>query len=185
MKTYVYAERSLFEPVALMPSQVDHSTPLGWAHRLIVAVVEEAMNCLHKRPRLVQETHAWFCSESEQPFSFLWCCAHLKMNPAPFRKHAKKMLAAVPAIAFEPKPHRVGPVAYPNVICDKSRRAHFREAPYLAGIQIRSGANYRKTIKTINLYRWAWTREEARRISQEFIKSGAWKDAIEQKQEAA
>ena len=84
----------LFEPDVLLPSQffshLQGKLPQEPEYRLVVALLQDAIDCFHKHavPRdakareLFDETAEWITSDDRQwPFSFLNVCDLLRLNP--------------------------------------------------------------------------------------------------------
>jgi hypothetical protein len=71
---------AMFEPLSLLPSQLTSTSPLTPEHRLVLAVLEDAVHVLttyregqsSRERRLYQEAYAWFASDEVLPFSFAY-----------------------------------------------------------------------------------------------------------------
>jgi hypothetical protein len=79
----------LMQPDAVLPEQFNARRALSSEQRLMVAVLENAVECYQKYAplpnrrarRLFKETHEWiYCDESDWPFSFENICAALSID---------------------------------------------------------------------------------------------------------
>lgn len=89
----------LFEPDTILPSQyfaaVRKRVPKEAEYRLVVAVLEDAIDCYQKHlnscdpkaRQLFEEAEAWVASEDRSwPFSFVNICELLNLNPGFVRR---------------------------------------------------------------------------------------------------
>jgi hypothetical protein len=90
----------LLVPDILLPSQIGLRRSAGdpSVHRLIVAVLEDALRLVVKgkvtsqwkgsvrRERLVDDAQAWIAATETHPFSFVWICEALGIDPNGLRK---------------------------------------------------------------------------------------------------
>lgn len=187
----------LFQPHLLLPSQVDRSVNLTGAQALLEAIIDDALKCVRgistglgrrngsalkvAKRRVAHDTLDWFLSDTELPYSFLYCCLHLKVDPRPFRAWAKCMFEKIPLPPVMPPPS-IRP--YARVWPNKTRHA-LKQPSWGASVSLRWSNKNATTIKDIKLERYGWSKEEARAICQEYIDGGAWRQFIEPQKEAA
>lgn len=90
---------NLFQPDALMPSQffatVKKRCPKEPEYRLVVAVLQDAIDCFQKNcsaekdkaRQMFEETELWFLSDDRSwPYSFANICELLALNPGYLRR---------------------------------------------------------------------------------------------------
>lgn len=99
MRDHMIGDGALFQPDALMPSQyfatVRKRVPKEPEYRLVVAVLEDAVDCIlkHQRAsnekarRLFLDAEAWIASDDRDwPFSFVNICELLSIDPEYVRR---------------------------------------------------------------------------------------------------
>lgn len=104
-------EHRPFEPLLLLSSQSEAKAQRSGFYRLRLAILEEALTCLHARPtmnsshykrgegyspareRLMQEAKEWIKSEDKSYiFSFVNVCEGLDINPEWLRRKLESCL---------------------------------------------------------------------------------------------
>lgn len=98
MRDHIVGDRQIFQPDVLLPSQFFASmrkkVPQEPEYRLIVAVLEDAIECFqkhllardHKARNLFEDAADWLASDDrEWPYSFVSICEVLNLNPAYLR----------------------------------------------------------------------------------------------------
>lgn len=93
------SDGNLFQPDALMPSQffatVKKRCPKEPEYRLVVAVLQDAIDCFQKNcsaekekaRQLFEETELWFLADDRSwPYSFTNICELLSLNPEYLRR---------------------------------------------------------------------------------------------------
>ena len=120
---------SLFHNDAVLPVQFhEYAAARSGYHRLLLGILEEALNALRQydrevrsHPRLIHsrrmlaEIRAWFASEEVIYGSFLYICQHLDLDaPGLRRQLASGSLHTMPRriLAHSGGPHRVTTTAY-------------------------------------------------------------------------
>ncbi len=86
-------DNGLVQPDLILPIQffdaLHRRRPSQGEQRLVLAILEDALNCFQKnifasrsrKRRLFREAEAWLMSENEEPFSFEHVCAILGLEP--------------------------------------------------------------------------------------------------------
>jgi len=80
----------LLQPDVLLPAQYDarRRRPVQGEQRLVLAILEDAINCYRKHAfaldrhgqRLFRETEEWVMSDERVPFSFVYICEVLDID---------------------------------------------------------------------------------------------------------
>jgi hypothetical protein len=91
----------LMQPDAVLPEQLRSRRALSSEQRLMVAVLENAVECYQKYAllpnrrarRLFKETHEWiYCDETDWPFSFENICAALAIDAGYLRSGLERWM---------------------------------------------------------------------------------------------
>jgi hypothetical protein len=79
-----------YDPHGLI-AHTDQTHPQSGCHALVAALLDDVFLCRETRStskrafKQWQQDARWIASERDEPFSFIWCCEHLNLDPAVVR----------------------------------------------------------------------------------------------------